>query len=161
MFSLLVMIGSSCFFFFFSTSIQVPIGEVNDPYDEPQTENVTFELKGASQNLVVDAENKTRAHAITDNDDPPVIQFKVSTSDVVEGVGTATIEVELTEESQLPITIGYQRVAGDTATADDATVSGNSLSFAPRVAGCRADCAARRTTIPSAFRGAREQGAGT
>lgn len=122
-----------------ATSVQVPIGEVNDPYDEPQTESVTFELKGASQNLVVDAENKTRAHAITDNDDPPVIQFKVSTSDVVEGVGTATIEVELTEESQLPITIGYQRVAGDTATADDATVSGNSLSFAPRVNGVAGD----------------------
>jgi hypothetical protein len=122
-----------------ATTVQVPIGEVNDPYDEPPTEGVTFELKGASQNLVVDAQNKTRAHSITDNDDPPVIQFTLSTSDVVEGVGTATLEVELTEESQLPITIDYQRVSADTATADDATVSGNSLSFAPRVNGVAGD----------------------
>lgn len=122
-----------------ATSVQVPIGEVNDPYDEPPTESVAFELKGASPNLVVDATKKTRAHSITDNDDPPVIQFKLSTSDVVEGVGTATIEVELSEESQLPITIGYQRVANDTASAADATVSGNSLSFAPRVNGVPGD----------------------
>ena len=122
-----------------ATSVQVPIGEVNDPYDEPQIEDVTFELKGASPNLVVDATKKTRVHSITDDDQAPVIQFKLLTSEVVEGVGTATLEVELDEESQLPITIGYQRVASDTATADDATVSGNSLAFAPRVNGVAGD----------------------
>ncbi len=120
-------------------SVQVPIGEVNDPYDEVEVENVTFELKGASPNLVVDANKKTRVHSITDNDLPPVIQFKLSTSDVLEGVGTTTLEVELSEESQLPITIDYQRVANDTATAADATVSGNSLTFAPRVDGVAGD----------------------
>lgn len=118
-----------------ATMVQVPVGEVDDPFDEVPTETVTFELKGASQNLVVDAANKTRQHALTDNDDPPTVQFKLSTSNTAENAGTATIEVELSEESALPIAVSYARQSGDTATAADATVTGNVLDFAPRTAG--------------------------
>jgi len=116
-------------------SVLVPVGEINDPYDELATENVTFELKGASQNLVVDATKKIAAHAIRDNDLPPVLQFKLTTSDTTEGVGTALLEVGLGEESTLPITITYGRDAADTARDADATVTGSSLSFTPRTPG--------------------------
>lgn len=116
-------------------SVSVPIGEVDDVFDEQQIENVTFELKGASQNLVVDALKRSRDHAITDDDLPPVVQFKLTASDVAEGGATATLEVELSEESQLPVTVTYGRQAADTASADDATVSGTTLSFNPRIDG--------------------------
>jgi hypothetical protein len=117
------------------SEVQVPIGEVNDVFDELPIERVTFELKGASQNLVVDATKKTRLHQIMDNDNTPTVQFKVTTSAVNENVGTATIEVELGEESQLPITVTYARQANDTAADADATVTGSSVTFTPHSPG--------------------------
>jgi hypothetical protein len=116
-------------------SVQVPILENADDLHENPTENVTFELKGASQNLVIDIDKKISTHAITDDDAAPIVDFQVTASSVNENAGTVEVTVRLSAESGLPVTIGYNRQANDSAADDDATVNGSSVTFDPRTPG--------------------------
>ncbi|MBA2538069.1 MAG: hypothetical protein H0V17_00415 [Deltaproteobacteria bacterium] len=116
-------------------SMSVPIGENPDSLHENPTENATFELKGASQNLVIDSAKKLATHAITDDDAAPIVDFAVVSSNAAEGVGTATIEVRSSAESGLPVTVAYNRQNGDTAANADATILGSTVTFAARTPG--------------------------
>ena len=116
----------------------VPIGEKNDPRDELAIETVIFELKGASQNLVLGTD-RISTHSILDDDTPPIATIMVNSDTQPEG-GSATVTVVLSEESELPITVNYARQnADDTAEDTDATVSGTSVEFAPHTFGVAGD----------------------
>ncbi|MCC6166272.1 MAG: hypothetical protein IT329_03505 [Caldilineaceae bacterium] len=68
---------------------------------------------------------------ITDDDNPPVVAFKVAAGEKGEKAGTVEIEVVLTPVSGQRVTVDYA-VTGGTAEAgnDYSTVSGT-LNFAP------------------------------
>jgi len=122
-----------------ATSVTVPIGEINDAFDEPDTEHATFELKGASQNLVLGA-NHLDTFTLADNDPTPTVAFSSATSNVNEDGTTATITVTLSAISARPITVDYnRREADDTADATDAVVNGTTLSFTPHSVGVTGD----------------------
>jgi hypothetical protein len=119
-----------------ATTISIPIGEIDDLRDEP-SQNVVFELKGASQNLITGAA-KIANHRIDDNDDPPIASFMVTTDDTLEDAGTVMVTVRLTEESELPISVNYVRQT-DTADDIDAVVNGQAVDFAPHTFGVPGD----------------------
>lgn len=118
-----------------ATSHAIPIGEIQDTLDEPGTEDVAFELKGASANLVIDSTKSDATHAITDDDDPPTVDFLVAAANADEDDATVTVTVRLSNESTLPVSVDYARSNAGSAVASDATVNGTSVSFTPRTAG--------------------------
>ncbi len=119
----------------------VPVGEIDDPRQELDTETVAFELKGASPNLIVGAD-KLATHAINDNDADPVASFQVASDTTIEGIGTYTVTVTLSDESELPVTVNYiRRGTDDTSDGNETTVNGSSLTFAPHTLGVAGETA--------------------
>jgi len=119
-------------------SVDVPIGDVDDAFDEPDNEHAVFEIKGASQNLVLGA-TKIANHTITDNDATPSLQFKVASSSINENGTSITIEVDLSAESARPITIDLASDNTSTADANDFTLSATSLTFNPHTTSATGD----------------------
>jgi hypothetical protein len=71
-------------------------------------------------------------HTITDNDNPPVIQFALSSSTAPENVGTANLTVTLSNPSAFTVTVEFSRdLLIDSASSADATVADGTLTFAP------------------------------
>jgi hypothetical protein len=110
-----------------ATTAMVDIGEVNDGLDEDD-DIVLLRPKSLANLVIGNLQNST--HNITDNDDPPAIQFAQATSEAMENSGTATVEVTLSAPSGKQVTVDYVRNGGN-AVAGDATVVGTSLTFAP------------------------------
>ncbi len=68
---------------------------------------------------------------ITDDDEPPTVQFSNSAYSVDESGGTATITATLSAESSLPITVTYATGDGNATAGSDYTAISSTLAFAP------------------------------
>jgi len=113
-----------------ATSIVIPVGEIDDAFDEDD-ETADFELKGASQNLVIGTISMLD-HTIVDNDPPPTMSFTTASSMVNENVGTTTVTVALSTASGRNVTAGYAITGGTASLNTDLTVGGNgTLVFSP------------------------------
>lgn len=119
--------------------VTVPIGEKDDGRQELDSENVSFELKGASPNLILGAD-KLATHAIADDDADPVATFAVKADTTTEDIGTFTVTIQLSEESELPVRVNYiRRGNDDTTDGSETTVNGTSVDFAPHTFGVAGD----------------------
>ena len=68
---------------------------------------------------------------ITDDDEPPTVQFSSSAYSVSESGGTATITATLSAASSLPITVTYAAGDGNATDGSDYTAISGTLAFAP------------------------------
>jgi hypothetical protein len=109
-----------------ATTAMVDIGEINDLLDE-ENETVVFSLRSPSSNLAI-GNLSMSTHTITDNDNPPVLEFAQAAANANEDAGTATITVTLDAPSGKTVTVDY---SGNAASAADATVVGTTVTFAP------------------------------
>ncbi len=115
-----------------ATSVDVPVGDVNDALDE-HDETAVFELKGASQNMVLGM-TKIANHTILDDDPTPTLSFTVASSSVNEDGATATISVSLSAESGLPVTVDFASDLTSTAAGggtDFSLPATTTLTFNP------------------------------
>jgi hypothetical protein len=119
-----------------ATSVDVPLNIIDDNRHELPNQELTIELKGASQNMVLAAADTIATHTIIDNEAPPTVQFSAGAAAVGEN-GTGNVMVTLNRESELPVTVTLARDdATDTADNNDASVGSlGVLTFAPHTLG--------------------------
>jgi chitinase len=112
-------------------TINVPI--FGDTLDEPD-ETFSMSLTNPSNNAVLGASNSATV-TILDDDNPPVLAFRATSTRVVEGTGNnpanqATLNVDLSAPAAQAVTVNYAITDGTTDTKDYQAANG-SLTFAP------------------------------
>ena len=103
---------------------------LNDTRDEPN-ETVGLTLGNPAQADLGVLSSATLT--ITDNDDPPTVQFSSSTYSVDEGAGTATITATLSAASGLTVTVNYTTSNGTALAGSDYMTATGTLTFTPDV----------------------------
>jgi hypothetical protein len=111
-----------------TTSLTVPVTITNDALDE-DNETVVVTLSNAT-NATLSASTKVHTLTITDDDDPPTIEFQQGASTVSEGTATLPITVQLSAPSGKTVQFSVSRTGG-TATAADLTVPTTTFSIPP------------------------------
>lgn len=107
----------------------IPAPITNDATDE---DNETIDLSLIAQAGAVVAPGRGgHIHTIEDDDPPPAIGFSLATSNAGEGAGTAQLAVSLAAASEKTITVAYALATGSSATADDYTLTPDTLTFPP------------------------------
>ncbi|MCX6049045.1 MAG: PKD domain-containing protein [Chloroflexi bacterium] len=109
-----------------SKTLAVPILE--DSLDE-NNETINLTLSGAS-NAVLDAP-AVAVLTITDNDNPPTVQFSSGNYSGTENGGTVTITATLSTPSGLPVTVNYASSNGSALAGSDYTAVSGVLTFNP------------------------------
>jgi hypothetical protein len=115
-----------------ATTVLVPVGEIDDLFDEEDVESVVFSVKGPSVNLVLGT-TALVTHGITDNDPSPDIHFMTMASNSPESAGTVQLTVQLTAASGRMVRVDYAVGGTSTTSATDVTVTGapGTLTFMP------------------------------
>lgn len=111
-----------------TTSLTVPVTITNDALDE-DNETVVVTLANAA-NATLSTQTKVHTLTITDDDDPPTIEFQQAASTVSEGTATHTLTVQLSAPSGKTVQFSVSRTGG-TATAADLTVPATTFSIPP------------------------------
>ena len=106
-----------------NTSGSISIDIIDDLMDEPD-ETIIIELTGTGSLDVNLGANTTHTYTITDNDDPPEIQFTTPASSGAESFQTVALNLELSTASGKDIQFDLD-VSGGTAT------NGTDYSFTP------------------------------
>ncbi|MFC2166049.1 Calx-beta domain-containing protein, partial [Acidobacteriota bacterium] len=96
-----------------NTTATITLNVSDDSLDE-NNEDVTVDLVSVTSGSIGATDSHT--YTINDNDSPPVVGFTVSTSNAAEDAGTANIEVSISAESGLPVSVDYAVTVGGTAT---------------------------------------------
>ncbi len=101
---------------------------INDDSKDENSETFIITLSSPSNASLGD--NVTHTYTITDNDDPPTIQFTDTVSTGSEGTATANIQVRLSTISGLNATVNYA-VTGGTASGggEDYTLEAGMLTI--------------------------------
>ena len=109
-----------------SESFDVTINtDTLDEYDE----TVTLDLSGASNATI--GSNDPATLTITDDNDPPEVEFSSAAYTVGEGDGTKTIDVELSTASGKTVTVTYDTDDGTAVAPGDYTDTTGDLVFTP------------------------------
>ena len=105
---------------------------LHDTLDEV---NETFQVNLSNPSHGVLGTRRTNTVTLTDNDAPPVVQFRLASSSGAEGTTPANLEVFLSSASAKTITINYKALAGllgGTAVNNvDFTLVNGTLTFNP------------------------------
>ncbi|MBA3708609.1 MAG: hypothetical protein H0W83_07320, partial [Planctomycetes bacterium] len=109
-----------------STTANVVVTIINDTLDE-NNETVILTLN-APTNATIGGQSSTTL-TITDNDNPPVVQFTSASQTASENIGTMTVTAQLSTPSGLPVTIPYS-VSGSATLTMDFTISASPLVIA-------------------------------
>jgi hypothetical protein len=112
------------------TSQNVPVTVVNDTMDEDD-ETIVITLS-SPVNATLGA-NTAHTYTITDDDNPPTVQFTATTSSGAESVASVNLAVSLGAASGKTVTVNYAATGGTAANPADYTISGTSLTFNPGV----------------------------
>lgn len=88
------------------TTYNMPITIVDDLLDEPN-ETVIFELFNVSAGADIEPTGVEHELTIIDDDSPPIVQFRITSSQGPETVGAPLIEVYISAISSQDITVNY------------------------------------------------------
>eukprot|EP01029_Cantina_marsupialis_P026909 TRINITY_DN737_c0_g1_i3.p1 TRINITY_DN737_c0_g1~~TRINITY_DN737_c0_g1_i3.p1 ORF type:complete len:2244 (+),score=214.02 TRINITY_DN737_c0_g1_i3:8645-15376(+) len=113
------------------------------PGDPNDTKSITITIKEdaideANETVIVDMGELTNAthgnitkHTITINDDDPApdVEFSTTSSEGFESVSSANLQVNLSAESGLPISVDYKVNGTATTTGADCLLANGTLSF--------------------------------
>ena len=112
------------------TSQTFTVSVTDDSTDEDD-ETVSLTLSDPANATL--GSTDTAALTITDNDDPPTVQFSTSAYAVAESVGSATVTATLSAASGLTATVAYATSDGTATAGSDYTAASGTLTFAPGV----------------------------
>ena len=100
----------------------------DDLHELPETFRVTLENPGNAFELGTPSSSVV---TITDNDDPPTVQFSTTNYSASEGDIAATIDVTLSGPSSLPAIVDYATEDGTGTAGSDYAATSGVLTFAP------------------------------
>jgi len=107
-------------------TFSVPI--LNDTLDE-NNETVNLALSNPANAVLGTVGNATLT--ITDDDAKPTVKFGAATFTAGEAAGSATVTVQLSAPSGLPVTVKYATANGTAAAGSDYTAAAGTLTFNP------------------------------
>jgi hypothetical protein len=106
-----------------ATTFNLPITIIDDLFDEAD-ETVIFELFNVSAGADIEPTGVEHELTIIDNDSPPIIQFRITSSQGPETVGGPLIEVYIDAPSSQDITVDYtDLLTGSASFGVDYTIS--------------------------------------
>ena len=108
-----------------TTTVQVPVTVVNDTLDE-NDETVVIALSNPV-NATLGAKTQYTL-TITDDDNPPAVEFQQDTSTAAEGTATHAVTLTLSTASGLDVKVSVSQTGG-TATAADLTVPSTQITI--------------------------------
>jgi hypothetical protein len=112
------------------TSQNVPITVVNDTMDEDD-ETIVVTLSSPVNATL--GTNTTHTYTITDDDNPPTVQFSSTGSSGAESSTSVNLAVTLSAASGKTVTVNYAATGGTATSPADYAISGTQLTFNPGV----------------------------
>ena len=110
-----------------STSTTITIGSiVDDSLDEA---NETIIVTLSSPNNATLGSDDAHTYTITDNDNPPVVDFELTSSSGAESVSTKAVTVNLSAVSAQNVTVNYAVTGTATGSGTDYTLADASLTI--------------------------------
>lgn len=111
-----------------TTSLSFPLTIVDDLTAEP-SESFQLWLSNPSGGGAVVGGTLPVIFTITDNDSPPVVSFTTGAYSVQEDAGTASVNVSLTFDPGVDVTVDYFTTNGTAVEPDDYSASSGTLTF--------------------------------
>ena len=112
-----------------STSTTITIASiVNDTLDEAN-ETVILTLSNPSNATL--GSDSVHTYTITDNDNPPVVDFNTTSSNGAESVSSKALTVDLSAASGKSVTVNYAVTGTATGSGSDYTLENGTLTFSP------------------------------
>ncbi|MBX3011388.1 MAG: Ig-like domain-containing protein [Caldilineaceae bacterium] len=112
------------------TSKTIAVTIVDDTVFE-NSETVTLSLSNVTPGSAILGTPTTATLTIVDNDSVPTVAFSSATSTVNEAAGNATITVNLSAASSVPVSVTYATSNGTAMAGSDYTATSGTLTFAP------------------------------
>ena len=111
-----------------STSGSITIANIiNDTLDEAD-ETVILTLSSPGNATL--GSDRVHTYTISDNDDPPVVDFNTTTSNGAESVSSKAITVDLSAASGLAVTVNYAVTGTATGSGTDYALANGTLTIA-------------------------------
>ncbi len=110
-----------------ATSGTITIGSIVDDSLDEANETVIVTLSNPSNATL--GSDKVHTYTINDNDDPPVVDFEVTTSSGLESVSTKSIAVDLSSVSAQNVTVNYAVTGTATGSGTDYTLANGTLTI--------------------------------
>ncbi len=112
-----------------NVTVNVSATTVDDAIDE-NSETLILTLS-SPVNALLGTTYPVHTYTITDNDDPPILQFSVGSSNGSESVSSVNLQVDLSAVSGLDVTYDYAVIGGGTATGGgvDYTFTGGTATI--------------------------------
>ena len=112
-----------------STSTTITIASiVNDTLDE-DNETVILTLSNPSNATL--GSDSVHTYTITDNDNPPVVDFNTTSSNGAESVSSKALTVDLSAASGKSVTVNYAVTGTATGSGSDYTLENGTLTLSP------------------------------
>ena len=110
-----------------STSTTITIGSIVDDSLDEANETVIVTL--SSPNNATLGSDKVHTYTITDNDNPPVVDFELTSSSGAESVATKAVTVNLSAVSAQNVTVNFAVTGTATGSGTDYTLADASLTI--------------------------------
>ena len=110
-----------------STSTTITIGSIVDDALDEANETVIVTL--SSPNNATLGSDKVHTYTITDNDNPPVVDFELTSSSGAESVATKAVTVNLSAVSAQNVTVNFAVTGTATGSGTDYTLADASLTI--------------------------------
>ncbi|OPY28919.1 MAG: Calx-beta domain protein [Methanocella sp. PtaU1.Bin125] len=111
-----------------TTTASFNLNILNDAVDE---DNETIILTLSSPKNATTGTPASTTITITDEDAQPTLRFAAATYTVAENAGAATVTVNLTGSTALPVSVNYSVTGGNATAGTDYTGGAGTLTFAP------------------------------
>ena len=109
-----------------TTGVITIAGIVNDSLDEA---NETVIVTLSSPNNATLGSDSVHTYTITDNDNPPVVDFNTTSSNGAESVSSKAITVDLSAASSQNVTVNYVVTGTATGSGTDFTLANDTLTI--------------------------------
>jgi hypothetical protein len=110
-----------------STSTTVTIGSIVDDSLDEANETVIVTLSSPTNATL--GSDDAHTYTITDNDNPPIVDFNITSSNGAESVSSKALTVDLSAASGQDVTVDYAVTGTATGSGTDYTLANDTLTI--------------------------------